>query len=149
MFQALLILHVIAAYHINLVAFCSAAVARIGLLLCSTPVLRQFKKMAESVFGAATSWNGSVLQEIGTIAGNKLQTRDGNSCEEVLLSIRRQVHVVMHFSRLAKYFFQGGVICRDGCSAISVMLRKSRGSLHKVPFIVLFLNFPLISLNAS
>uniref|UniRef100_A0A8B9II83 Otoancorin n=1 Tax=Anser cygnoides TaxID=8845 RepID=A0A8B9II83_ANSCY len=47
----------------------SAAVARIGLLLCSTPVLRQFKKMAESVFGSATSWNGSVLQEIGTIAG--------------------------------------------------------------------------------
>uniref|UniRef100_A0A8C9UDT0 Otoancorin n=1 Tax=Serinus canaria TaxID=9135 RepID=A0A8C9UDT0_SERCA len=49
----------------------SAAVARIGLLFCSTPVLRQFKKMTESVFGAATSWNGSVLQEIGTIAGNK------------------------------------------------------------------------------
>ncbi|NWV74429.1 OTOAN protein, partial [Dasyornis broadbenti] len=47
----------------------SAAVARIGLLLCSTPVLRQFKKMAESVFGATTSWNGSILQEIGTIAG--------------------------------------------------------------------------------
>ncbi|NXD92281.1 OTOAN protein, partial [Chaetorhynchus papuensis] len=47
----------------------SAAVARIGLLLCSTPVLRQFKKMTESVFGAATSWNGSILQEIGTIAG--------------------------------------------------------------------------------
>ncbi|XP_010135868.1 PREDICTED: otoancorin [Buceros rhinoceros silvestris] len=47
----------------------SAAVARIGLLLCSTPVLRQFKKMAESVFGAATGWNSSVVQEIGTIAG--------------------------------------------------------------------------------
>ncbi|XP_033373728.1 otoancorin [Parus major] len=47
----------------------SAAVARIGLLFCSTPVLREFKKMTESVFGAATSWNGSVLQEIGTIAG--------------------------------------------------------------------------------
>ncbi|RMC17709.1 hypothetical protein DUI87_05373 [Hirundo rustica rustica] len=47
----------------------SAAIARIGLLFCSTPVLRQFKKMTESVFGAATSWNGSVLQEIGTIAG--------------------------------------------------------------------------------
>ncbi|XP_071427183.1 otoancorin [Pithys albifrons albifrons] len=47
----------------------SAVVARIGQLLCSTPVLRQFKKMAESVFGAAASWNGSVLQEIGTIAG--------------------------------------------------------------------------------
>ncbi|NWY45351.1 OTOAN protein, partial [Sylvia atricapilla] len=47
----------------------SAAIARIGLLFCSTPVLRQFKKMAESVFGAATSWNGSILQEIGTIAG--------------------------------------------------------------------------------
>ncbi|KFV08117.1 Otoancorin [Tauraco erythrolophus] len=47
----------------------SAAVARIGLLFCSTPVLRQFKKMAESVFGTATSWNGSILQEIGTIAG--------------------------------------------------------------------------------
>ncbi|NXF95902.1 OTOAN protein, partial [Eubucco bourcierii] len=47
----------------------SAAVARIGLLFCSTPVLRQFKKMTESVFGPTTSWNGSVLQEIGTIAG--------------------------------------------------------------------------------
>ncbi|NWV49932.1 OTOAN protein, partial [Daphoenositta chrysoptera] len=47
----------------------SAAVARTGLLFCSTPVLRQFKKMTESVFGAATSWNGSILQEIGTIAG--------------------------------------------------------------------------------
>ncbi|NXA77285.1 OTOAN protein, partial [Thryothorus ludovicianus] len=47
----------------------SAAVARIGLLFCSTPVLRQLKKMTESVFGAAASWNGSVLQEIGTIAG--------------------------------------------------------------------------------
>ncbi|NXN11307.1 OTOAN protein, partial [Indicator maculatus] len=47
----------------------SAAVARIGLLFCSTPVLRQFKKMTESVFGATTSWNGSILQEIGTIAG--------------------------------------------------------------------------------
>ncbi|NXH91412.1 OTOAN protein, partial [Edolisoma coerulescens] len=47
----------------------SAAVARIGLLFCSTPVLRQFKKMTESVFGAAASWNGSILQEIGTIAG--------------------------------------------------------------------------------
>ncbi|NXJ13876.1 OTOAN protein, partial [Odontophorus gujanensis] len=47
----------------------SAAVARIGLLLCSTPVLRQFKKITESVFGTVSSWNGSVLQEIGTIAG--------------------------------------------------------------------------------
>ncbi|XP_063270464.1 otoancorin isoform X2 [Prinia subflava] len=47
----------------------SAAIARIGLLFCSTPVLRQFKKMTESVFGAAPSWNGSVLQEIGSIAG--------------------------------------------------------------------------------
>ncbi|NXS58521.1 OTOAN protein, partial [Brachypteracias leptosomus] len=47
----------------------SAAVARIGLLFCSTPVLRQFKKVTESVFGTATSWNSSILQEIGTIAG--------------------------------------------------------------------------------
>ncbi|KGL86619.1 Otoancorin [Charadrius vociferus] len=47
----------------------SAALARIGLLFCSTPVLRQFKKMTESVFGSATAWNGSILQEIGTIAG--------------------------------------------------------------------------------
>ncbi|NWT20671.1 OTOAN protein, partial [Vireo altiloquus] len=47
----------------------SAAVARIGMLFCGTPVLRQFKKMTESVFGAAASWNGSILQEIGTIAG--------------------------------------------------------------------------------
>ncbi|KFQ79733.1 Otoancorin, partial [Phaethon lepturus] len=60
----------------------SAAVARIGLLSCSTPVLRQFKKMTESVFGTATSWNGSVLQEIGTIAGglndNELKAFDKN-----------------------------------------------------------------------
>ncbi|NXG21795.1 OTOAN protein, partial [Grallaria varia] len=47
----------------------SAVVARIGQLFCGTPVLRQFKKMTETVFGAATSWNSSVLQEIGTIAG--------------------------------------------------------------------------------
>ncbi|NXG40900.1 OTOAN protein, partial [Psilopogon haemacephalus] len=47
----------------------SAAVARIGLLFCSTPVLGQFKKKTESVFGTTASWNGSVLQEIGTIAG--------------------------------------------------------------------------------
>ncbi|XP_009681663.2 otoancorin [Struthio camelus] len=47
----------------------SAAVARIGLLFCSTPVLKQFKKMAESAFGIATSWNSSILQEIGAIAG--------------------------------------------------------------------------------
>ncbi|KFV61591.1 Otoancorin, partial [Dryobates pubescens] len=47
----------------------SAAVARIGLLFCSSPVLRQFKKMTESVFGTTTGWNGSILQEIGTIAG--------------------------------------------------------------------------------
>ncbi|NWX95619.1 OTOAN protein, partial [Nothoprocta ornata] len=47
----------------------SAAVARIGLLFCSSPLLRQFKKMTESVFGIAASWNSSVLQEIGTIAG--------------------------------------------------------------------------------
>jgi len=80
------VLHAIAVCHINLV-FCSAAVARIGLLLCSTPVLKQFKKITESVFGTATSWNGSVLQEIGTIAGNKFQTADGNSCEAVLLSV--------------------------------------------------------------
>ncbi|NXG92809.1 OTOAN protein, partial [Stercorarius parasiticus] len=47
----------------------SAAVARVGLLFCSSPVLRQFKKMTESVFGSAAGWNSSVLQEIGTIAG--------------------------------------------------------------------------------
>ncbi|XP_069725959.1 otoancorin [Phaenicophaeus curvirostris] len=47
----------------------SAAIARIGRLFCSTPVLRQFKKMTESVFGSPTSWNRSILQEIGTIAG--------------------------------------------------------------------------------
>lgn len=72
-FQTYLVLHVIAICNVNLVAFCSGAVARIGLLFCSTPVLRQFKKMTESVFGTAASWNGSILQEIGTIAGNKNQ----------------------------------------------------------------------------
>ncbi|NWV00654.1 OTOAN protein, partial [Upupa epops] len=60
----------------------SAAVARIGLLFCSTPVLREFKKVTESVFGTTTSWNGSVLQEIGTIAGglneDELKAFDNN-----------------------------------------------------------------------
>ncbi|NXQ96913.1 OTOAN protein, partial [Sagittarius serpentarius] len=60
----------------------SAAVARIGLLFCSTPVLRQFKKVTESVFGTAATWNSSVLQEIGTIAGglneNELKAFDKN-----------------------------------------------------------------------
>lgn len=101
-FQASLVLHVIAACNINPVAFCSAAVARIGLLFCSTPVLRQFKKMAESVFSTATSWNGSILQEIGTIAGNKIQTSEGDGSEALLLSIKRRIHVAVHFSRLAK-----------------------------------------------
>lgn len=59
--------------------------ARIGLLFCSTPVLRQFKKITLSVFGTATSWNSSVLQEIGTIAGNKNQTPDGDGPEALLL----------------------------------------------------------------
>lgn len=100
--QAYLVLHVIAACNVNLVAFCSAAVARIGLLFCSTPVLRQFKKVTESVFGTAASWNGSILQEIGTIAGNRIQTPGGDGSEALILSIKRQVCVAVHFSRLAK-----------------------------------------------
>lgn len=40
--------------------------------------------MTESVFGAATSWNGSVLQEIGTIAGNQTTAPDGDGCEALL-----------------------------------------------------------------
>ncbi|NXU53488.1 OTOAN protein, partial [Turnix velox] len=47
----------------------SLVIARIGELFCSTPVLQTFKQVAESVFGAAAHWNGSILQEIGTIAG--------------------------------------------------------------------------------
>ncbi|NXY46251.1 OTOAN protein, partial [Ceuthmochares aereus] len=47
----------------------SAAVAGIGRLFCSTPVLRQFKKITESVFGSPANWNRSILQDIGTIAG--------------------------------------------------------------------------------
>ena len=101
-FQAYVVLHIIAACNINLVAFCSAAVARIGQLFCSTRVLRQFKKITESVFGTATSWNSSVLQEIGTIAGKKIQTPDGDGSEALLLNIKRQVHVAVHFCRLAK-----------------------------------------------
>nr|XP_056722591.1 otoancorin [Euleptes europaea] len=46
----------------------SAVVARIGSLLCSTSVLKEFKKKAESVFGEAARWNRAILQEIGTIA---------------------------------------------------------------------------------
>lgn len=102
LFQSYLVLHVIAACNINFVAFCSAAVVRIGLLFCSTPVLRQFKKMTESVFGTATSWNGSILQEIGTIAGNKIEAPDSGGSEALLLSVKRQVHIAVHFSRLAK-----------------------------------------------
>ncbi|XP_021491368.1 otoancorin [Meriones unguiculatus] len=45
-----------------------AVVARIGTLLCSTPVLAGFKKKAEVVFGRPTEWTSSVLQELGTIA---------------------------------------------------------------------------------
>ncbi|XP_019397721.1 PREDICTED: otoancorin [Crocodylus porosus] len=47
----------------------SAVVSRVGMLTCSTPLLQEFKKMAESVFGIATGWNSSVMHEIGTIAG--------------------------------------------------------------------------------
>ncbi|CAO2583098.1 Otoa [Lemmus lemmus] len=43
-------------------------VARIGTLLCSTPVLAGFKKKAEIVFGRPTKWTSSILQELGTIA---------------------------------------------------------------------------------
>ncbi|CAK6445052.1 unnamed protein product [Pipistrellus nathusii] len=42
--------------------------ARIGTLLCSTPVLAEFKRKAEVVFGDPTKWSSSVLQELGTIA---------------------------------------------------------------------------------
>lgn len=97
-FQAYLVLHVNAACNDDLGAFCSAAIARIGLLFCATPVLRHFKEMTESLFGAATSWNGSVLQEIGTIAGNKTATPDGD----------RWVHLDWGFSRLAKDISSGG-----------------------------------------
>ena len=45
--------------------------ARIGNLLCSTHVLAEFKKKAEVVFGDPTEWSGSVLQELGTIAGKR------------------------------------------------------------------------------
>nr|XP_042709138.1 otoancorin [Chrysemys picta bellii] len=46
----------------------SAVIARVGLLPCSTPVLEEFKKVAESVFGIAAEWNSSIIHEIGTIA---------------------------------------------------------------------------------
>lgn len=46
-------------------------VARIGTLLCSTHVLAEFKRKAEVVFGDPTEWSGSVLQELGTIAGKR------------------------------------------------------------------------------
>lgn len=81
-------MQVVAARNVNLVALRSAAVARVGLLFCSSPVLRHFKKMAESVFGTAAGWNGSVLQEIGTIAGNKTQTPGGDGSEALLLSVK-------------------------------------------------------------
>ncbi|XP_075755592.1 otoancorin isoform X2 [Pelodiscus sinensis] len=58
----------------------SAVIARVGLLPCSPPVLEEFKKMAESVFGIATGWNSSVVHEIGTIAaglnGKELKALD-------------------------------------------------------------------------
>ncbi|XP_036036094.1 otoancorin [Onychomys torridus] len=45
-----------------------AVIARIGTLLCSTPVLAGFKKKAEVVFGRPTEWTSAILQELGTIA---------------------------------------------------------------------------------
>ncbi|XP_061456289.1 otoancorin [Rhineura floridana] len=64
---------------INAVEF-SAVVARIGSLPCSPSVLKEFKKKAESVFGTATGWDRSILQEIGTIAaglnGEELKALD-------------------------------------------------------------------------
>lgn len=56
--------------------------------------------MTESVFGAAPSWNGSVLQEIGTIAGNKATIPDGDGCEALLL--REGFTLLGIFCRLAK-----------------------------------------------
>ncbi|XP_074867209.1 otoancorin [Carettochelys insculpta] len=46
----------------------SAVIARVGLLPCRTPVLEEFKKLAESVFGITAGWNSSIIHEIGTIA---------------------------------------------------------------------------------
>uniref|UniRef100_A0A8D0G9M9 Otoancorin n=1 Tax=Sphenodon punctatus TaxID=8508 RepID=A0A8D0G9M9_SPHPU len=46
----------------------SAVVARIVSLQCSTSILEEFKKKAESVFGIAARWNMSVIHDIGTIA---------------------------------------------------------------------------------
>ncbi|XP_060138778.1 otoancorin [Zootoca vivipara] len=64
---------------INAVEF-SAVVSRIGSLPCSTNVLKEFKKKAESVFGIATGWDRSILQETGNIAaglnGEELKALD-------------------------------------------------------------------------
>ncbi|XP_071067350.1 otoancorin [Dasypus novemcinctus] len=43
-------------------------VARIGTLLCNTPVLAEFKRKAEVAFGDPAEWTSAVLQELGTIA---------------------------------------------------------------------------------
>uniref|UniRef100_A0A3B3S209 Otoancorin n=1 Tax=Paramormyrops kingsleyae TaxID=1676925 RepID=A0A3B3S209_9TELE len=52
----------------------SNTAARIGSLLCPLPVLRQLKSTAEKVFGPVRTWNRSVLQEVGVVAGEKLSS---------------------------------------------------------------------------
>ncbi|XP_027730078.1 otoancorin-like [Vombatus ursinus] len=46
----------------------STVAARIGTLLCSTPILGALKRKAEAVFGDPTEWSSSVIWELGTIA---------------------------------------------------------------------------------
>ncbi|MBN3303872.1 OTOAN protein, partial [Amia calva] len=50
----------------------SVTAARIGTLPCTLPVLRELKRIAERVFGEAGTWNSSVLQEVGAVAGEIL-----------------------------------------------------------------------------
>ncbi|KAI1896594.1 hypothetical protein AGOR_G00096380 [Albula goreensis] len=65
-------------HHVHLInpeAYSSVA-GRIGSLPCTLPVLQELKKTAEEVFGAASAWNMSVLQEVGVVAA-------GMSVEEI------------------------------------------------------------------
>ncbi|XP_043350476.1 otoancorin [Dermochelys coriacea] len=62
----------------------SAVIARVGLLPCSSPVLEEFKKVAESVFGIAAGWNSSIIHEIGTIAAG-LNEREFTALDKDML----------------------------------------------------------------
>lgn len=78
-------------------------IARIGNLLCSTHVLAEFKRKAEVVFGDPTEWSGSVLQELGTIAGKRHLDHAFLSFSDAKSGNRKKKSLVMCSKHLYSY----------------------------------------------